>query len=760
MQRGGRESEFMPGGYAAANDVDVDLGRLFGSLAREWPRILLFSLVITGAAFAFAWLSTPHYKAETRILIETRESVFTRPDAGNAESDKSVLDEEGVASQVEVIGSTDILKQVAQKLDLSKLPEFDDAADDSIFSRFLVVVGLMTDPNEIPPEERVLKRFREKLKVYRVEKSRVIVIEMSSEKPELAAKIPNTIAEVYLSVQRAAKLQSNADATEWLAPEIADLTKRVKDAEAKVASFRARSDLLIGQNNSVLATQQLSELSSELSRVRANRAAAEATAESLRAALRSGASLDSLPEVLSSELIQRLRERQVQLKADIADLSTTLLDGHPRLRALRSQLADLDQQIRGEAQKVLKGLDTQAQTAQYREKQLLADLNTQKAASARAGDDEVELRSLEREAASQRELLESYLTRYREAASRKDSSYLPADARVFSSAVAPAEPYFPKIIPIVSAAFVGSLLIMAIVTLLQELFSGRAMRPATGVRFEPVADVEMPAVADPEQDTSEPATGAAEMAPAPEVDTVSEPAPEEIAAPAEQKPMARPTVAPAAVAAAAVEPKPAPRPSIGEVSVEIAAERLIATGASRAIFVSPEGDEAAASAVMVAREMADAGLRVLLLDLTASGAASRPMLESAAYSGITNLLASEAQFADVIHADLYSDCHVIPVGTADPMRAMRAADRLPIIMDSLTTAYDVVVVECGPADPEAIRRLVGSGTEVLVSVLQTDDKAVTDAADGLKASGYTGLTLVSPAASLPPRTPLTGRSAA
>lgn len=61
---------------------------------------------------------------------------------------------------------------------------------------------------------------------------------------------------------------------------------------------------------------------------------------------------------------------------------------------------------------------------------------------------------------------------------------------------------------------------------------------------------------------------------------------------------------------------------------------------------------------------------------------------------------------------------MIPVGLADPARAMRAADRLPIIMDLLTTAYDLVVVECGPADPDAIRRLVGSGTEVLVSVLE------------------------------------------
>jgi len=656
----------MSGAYTTANDVDVDLRKLFASLAQKWRRILTVALLVTGAAFAIAWLSTPHYSAETRLLIEMGESVFTRPNAG-VEADRPILDEEGVTSQVEVIGSTDILKQVAQRLDLSKLPEFDDAADMSLFSRFLVIVGLLNDPNEIPPEERVLKKFREKLRIYRVEKSRVIVIEMSSENPELAAKIPNTIADVYLTVQRDAKLASNTDATDWLAPEIADLTKRVKEAEAKVANFRSQSDLLIGQNNSVLATQQLSEMSSELSRVRANRGAAEATAQSLRAAMKNGASLDALPEVLSSELIQRLRERQVQLKADIADLSTTLLDNHPRIRALRSQLADLDEQIRGEARKVLEGLETQAQTAQFRERQLLADLNTLKAASARAGDDEVELRSLEREAAAQRELLESYLTRYREASSRQERSYLPADARIFSRAVAPTEPYFPKIVPIVGAALAGSLLVMAIVTLLQELFSGRAMQPAAGARFEPVADVEMPAVHE-----EEPVVAADAIAPASPVATASD--------------VAKPAT------------KPIATPNIGEISVETAAERLIAGGAARAIFVSPEGDEAAATAVLVAREVADAGLRVLLLDLTASGAASRPMLESAAYPGITNLLASEAQFTDVIHADLYSDCHVIPVGTAEPARAMRAADRLPIIMDSLTTWWS------SNAAPPTLRR--------------------------------------------------------
>jgi exopolysaccharide transport family protein len=853
----------MSGVQSSASDIDVDLGRLFGSLARRWRRILTVALAVTALALAFAWFATPHYKGETRILIEMRESVFTRPEA-SGEADRPLLDEEGVTSQVEVITSTDLLKEVALKLNLANLPEFDEAADMSVLSRLLIIAGLISDPNEIPPEERVLKAFREKLSVYRVEKSRVIVIEMSSEDPKLAAEIPNALADAYIAVQGAAKQQSNSDATNWLEPEIQSLSKRVKEAEARVANFRAQSDLLIGENNSVLATQQLSELSTELSRVRANRGAAEANAASVRAVLKSGASLDALPEVLSSTLIQRLREREVQLKADIADLSTTLLDNHPRLRALRSQLADLDRQIRTEAENVLNALGAEASAAQMREKQLVADLNALKAESARAGEEEVELRALEREANAQRELLESYLSRYREASSRRDGNYLPADARIFSRAIVPAEPYFPKPLPIAGAAFVGSLLLMAIVTLLQELFSGRAMRPAAGARLrddvgldgayaDPVTaeaiEREAPIAAIPEPASVEPVAIQPEPEPAIAAEPVeavpAEPKPalaEEIGLPKAGPAVAVPAFADMIRAPKKVEPikheplpemkveresfseawarhkrimdaakyetyaaqpiednpaeydepdqdevehneireepimrnpfvrrKPAPEPekiepvaapaAIGEVGIESAAEMLIAGGATRAIFVSPEGDEGAAAAVMVAREVADAGLRVLLLDLTASGAASRPMLDSVSKPGITNLLVSEAQFTDAIHADHYSNCQVMPVGTADPVRAMKAAERLPVIMQSLTAAYDVVVVECGASDAEGIRRLVADGTEIMVSVIEPDEVTAATAA-ALKARGYGRVMLVSPANHNSPDTPMPGRSAA
>jgi uncharacterized protein involved in exopolysaccharide biosynthesis len=666
----------MSGMQMGGNDVDIDLRRLALSVRDKWKAILAVTLVVTIAAFLLAYFATPLYRAETRILIEARESAYTRT-AGEGEGDRPILDDEGVASQVEVIGSSDILRRVAAELQLSERSEFQGGG-------LLASFGI-GGSDELLRAQTTIDIMREKLSVYRVENSRVIVIRFSSQDRELAAAVPNAIADAYLDEQRAAKLLSNEDATGWLAPEIADLRERVREAEANVAAFRARSGLLVGQNNSTLASQQLSELSSELSRVRASRSAAEARAEGVRQALESGRSLDAVPEVLASPVVQRLRESEVQLNAEIADLSTTLLDNHPRLRGLRSQLADLSTRIRAEARNVLESLENESRAAQRSEARLQQDLDALKTTSAAAGSQEVELRALEREATAQRELLESYLTRFREASARGDRNYLPVDARIFARATPPVDSYYPKYGPILGAAFMGSLLLMIVGTLLGELFSGRAMRPAAGsLRVQPVPHLVMPAAA---------SAMTADV-------------------PADDDPLSL------------------------DVSVETAAQKLIASGVSRAVFVAPEGEEASTASVMVARELADAGMRVLYLDLTFTGTPSSHMLESRTYTGITNLLAAEAQFTETIHGDLYSDAHVIPVGTAEARRAMRAADRLPIILTSLTTAYDIVVIECGPAESDSLRRVVGDASEVMIGTIDAADARVQAAWQSLFDAGY------------------------
>ncbi|SDP59428.1 exopolysaccharide transport protein family [Phyllobacterium sp. YR620] len=678
----------MAGASTVGNDVDIDIGALFASLWRSKWRIMLGSILLTGLAFAALSSVSPKYRAETRILIETRESIFTRPTTQQAD-DRAVIDQEGIKSQVEVINSSDLLKRVIVKLDLGKNPELSAGAEPSAIGRFFGEVGIGKNPDVETRDDYILQGVRDRLVVYAVQNSRVIVVQFSSKDPALAAAVANAIADEYIATQQASKSQSNEDATGWLQPEIDDLSKRVKEAEAKVAAFRSSSDLLIGQNNAVLATQQLSELSSELSRVRANRAATEAKAESVRTALANGAAVETLPDVMASPLIQRLRERQVQLNNDIADQSSTLLSGHPRIKALRSQLADLNQQIRLEARKVQGSLESEAETSRLREAQLIRSLDELKAQSSRAGEEEVELRALEREATAQRQLLESYLTRYREASSRIDRSSMPADARIFSRADRPIEPYFPKILPMTIAAFVASLLLLSIFTLLRALFTGAALRPAYNAR----------------EALPEPVPPALPVSPA----TLAISGPEET-------PLR-------AIETAAEEALTVPvQPDYSGVA-NVAA-RLMASGAARAVVVSPEGDEASALTILLVRELADRGVRVILIDMTGSGEIGRSMLDEKNLPGITNLLVSDKHFSDVIHPDHYSQAEVIPLGNHDPAKAMQSVGRLPMILNALQSAYDLVVIDGGAATVKELKHIIADGTELILGVVDPDDPDV------------------------------------
>ena len=187
----------MSGARPAVGDVDVDLGQLFGSLARNWVRMLAFALAVAGLAFVLAWLATPHYRAETRILLESRESVFTRPaNLGTTpvEADRPLLDEEAITSQVEVIGSADILRDVARRLNLASRDEFGASGETSALGNVLILLGLRSDPSQASVEERVLAAMRERLTVYRVDRSRVIVVRFSSTDPELATALGTAAA--------------------------------------------------------------------------------------------------------------------------------------------------------------------------------------------------------------------------------------------------------------------------------------------------------------------------------------------------------------------------------------------------------------------------------------------------------------------------------------------------------------------------------------------------------------------------------------
>jgi uncharacterized protein involved in exopolysaccharide biosynthesis len=690
----------------------LDLGALMRALwRRKWWLIVPAAIVGIAAAVVVNVL-TPVYRSEAQVLIENRETAYNRPEGADRSSDRDRPDPETVQSQVQLAYSRDLARTVIADLKLATRPEFNPDAQPNVFTVLLRLVGLARDPSRMTFEERVLERYYERLSVHQVERSRVIAIEFRSENPVLAAEAANAVANQLLKFQQRAKQESMRQAAHWLAGEIEQLRTRVAETEARAEEFRGKSNLFVGSNNTPLSAQQLGESNSQLVIARTQRAEAESKARTIRDMLKSGKPIEA-SEIVSSELIRRLNEQRATLRAQLAEQSSTLLGQHPRIKELKAQIADLEAQIRTEAEKLARSLENDAKIMGARVETLAANLDQVKRQASALGVEDVQLRALEREAKSQRDLLESYLGRYRDVTAREGPDAVPPDARILSQAVPSSTPYFPKKVPIVLIAILATLMAAATIIIMKELLSGGAFRG----ELAPAANT-MPEVLPPQ---APPSWIGPAQAPAPEIAPASGPEQRQLGALVEH----------------------VRRLGRGIVAVTGTDERGVASDV----------------AIELARDLGRGGARVLFLDFDPRNTHARTIIIDPRAPGLADLLFGVATFSEVIHRDNRSPIHVIPTG--DGVRdaaALLAPERLAVAFGALAQTYDHVIAATPPlaALPRAERLARFARAAVLVAS-EEGHGAAASASDALRARGFANVVVATvrpdpePPQALPPR---------
>jgi len=673
----------------------VELGAVGRELWRKKWWVLAPTLLVVAIAAVAVNIVTPRYKSEARALIESRENVFLRPEA-EKRNDRAIVDQEAVTSRVQLVLSRDVARQVIRQLKLGELPEFDTLLRGvSPVAHMLQVLGLAKDPLRMTPEERVLDSYYDRLNVYAVDKSRVIAVEFQSYDPDLAARAANAVVDDFVALQLATQQEETRGAGRWLAGEIEVLRQKVADAEAKVEEFRSKSNLFVGTNNTTLTAQQLGELNSQLAAARSQKADAEAKAKFIRDTLKSGKSLESA-DFLNSELIRRLSEQLATLRGQYAEQSSTLLDNHPRIKELKAQITDLDRQLRTEAERLARALENDARIAGARVEALSENLGQVKQQAASTNEQDIQLRAYEREAKAQRDLLESYLAKYREVTSRDSLGAVPSDVRVISRAIVSNTPFFPKKVPIVLIAGLAMLLIASGFIVTGQLMAAMPARAAAAAAHE-----------DPYFERDDP-----------RLHHVADEVP----------------VAPEAMAEAAAAE------DIANLARDIAASpdagrRIVVVGAQRHIGTT-------LTALALARDLArDA--RVVVVDL----AFAHPNLAAVAIDpgapGIADLVRGGASFGAIITRDRDSRAHIVPAGRGGPDNAaILASDRIGVALDALGRTYDHVIIDGGTAfEPLPEPLLRGSPRAVLV-VAGVPREAVIVARDRLEVAGFAAITMV------------------
>ena len=300
------ETSTLPAGFAART---LSPRQLWAML---WARHRLIVAVAIGMAVLAGVLSKfvlpKEYSSEAALLIDY--------DVNNPISGRefpSQLASSYMSTQQAIIESPKVLGAVVDKLGWASNAERAKGAPAGKVREWLI--------------EKVLGK---NLSVKTYKDTRLIYIGYSDRDPAEAARVVNTVAEVYKNLQSETSDGSARERVSDYNAQLEALRQKVVDAQGKLAEFRTRTGLLEFEPSGGVDAERLSSLNSRLSDLEVQRRTAQARAAS--------GNLAQDAEVLGSGLIQGLKAQVLELQNNFTQVSRDLGPRHPDYLAAQKQL--------------------------------------------------------------------------------------------------------------------------------------------------------------------------------------------------------------------------------------------------------------------------------------------------------------------------------------------------------------------------------------------------------------------------------------
>jgi polysaccharide biosynthesis transport protein len=428
----------MPAGFAPATSFDFQ--RMLSVIWRGKATILWTTALSLLMAVLFVTLVPPRYTATTQILIDPTDLRAVANDLTPASqaNDAAVLQ---IESQVRVLTSDGVLRRVINAESLNRDPEFIGQ------SSWLGGGGYGDDA---VPALNALKRA---VQVKRAERTYVVDVSVTSRDPMKAARIANAIAQAYLAEQTDVRSDAARQISQSLSARLTELKDRVRQAEDRVETFKARNNIL-GASGQLVNEQQLSELNNQLGMARARTAAAKARLDQIEHVRIPKEEIGAFPEAVQSQTIAALRTQYAEIMRREAEQMTSLGARHPAVIEIQAQAERLRHMIEDEVHRVALSARSEYESARANEAALATNLEKLKGNAVTTNEAMVTLRELERDVAASRAVYESFMVRARETGEqeRLDTKNI----RVISRADPPQRRSFPPSNMLVAA---GALLI-------------------------------------------------------------------------------------------------------------------------------------------------------------------------------------------------------------------------------------------------------------------------------------------------------------
>ena len=447
---------------------------LFVVLKRKWL-ILSLVLVVTSLVTIQMFRQPSIYEGETVIRIEPKPKnvLQTKEIVINGQTDPNFW-----GTQLKLLENPALARQVVLTLDLQNNPVFlGGQSQGGIFSSLrrifsgqkatkvqrtestgLTVVGEDEAANESLTPEKLsqLEPYEDAIigseTVEPILGTNLVKIKFSHSDPELAQKVANTLAEVFVNNNLARATAGSTKTEDILAQEIAKLQSKIKrDQEAQFNYAKNHNLPLTTDPRNNLEVSRLATLSSQLLE-------AENETKDLKAkyeAARDQSDPMSIPDVQNSKRIDLLRERISQLIEKRDSLLVVYTPEWPEVKKLEAQIKPIEDELAKAPTEIVSSMKRRYEAAATKERSLRRSYDQQKGTTTQQTRDQIDLLAFTQDLETNKQYLNTLLQRQREVSVNQGAP--PNDVVIATPSRLPKSPIGPPRLRNIVIAFLLSL---------------------------------------------------------------------------------------------------------------------------------------------------------------------------------------------------------------------------------------------------------------------------------------------------------------
>lgn len=401
---------------------EIDLLAYWRVLVKRRRLIAAILAGVVAVALMVTLMTQPLYRASALMQIEKEGPPIVATQGAMPYYDG--WDPEFLNTQYELLRSRALAERVANELNLS--PQTLGGLDDPGWLGRVMAL-LRPAPKNKAKEGAAAPRGSEAqlkqatgiiqggLSVVPVQESRLVRLNYDSSDPAFSVRVVNAVAEGFIASTLERRMGTTSYAKTYLEDQLRQTKAKLEDSERKLVEFAQKENLVnTGEAGTSLATQNLTDLNASLAEAQSQRIRAQAR-------WRQASSGGAMPaDMMATSGIGGLQQQRAALQAQYQQKLQVFKPEYPEMQQLKGQLDEVNRQIGAEMGRIRASVKAEYDAASSQEGMLKGQINALRGQALDTDSRSIQYNILKREADTNRQLYDSLLQRFKEVGAAGD----------------------------------------------------------------------------------------------------------------------------------------------------------------------------------------------------------------------------------------------------------------------------------------------------------------------------------------------------